>query len=248
MFNKYTFLLWLSLTVALTTSCNAGNEDITQNEDIKKLLEHTLSNMVFVEGGTFMMGDFGIVENDQRLRITSYGDDDYLHKVTLDSFSMYKYEANNWELNIFKKYNPIGWELPKYNKAEAADDMPAKALLWTEAKAYCNWLGKLTKLPFALPTEAQWEYAARSRGQEHPFATATGMFDPTGKLNTPLEGYDPDRPKVATEYYANKKYPPNQLGLYNMMGNVSEWVKDIYAEDYYERSPEHNPQGPALSR
>ncbi|WP_163832521.1 formylglycine-generating enzyme family protein [Spartinivicinus ruber] len=244
MLKKYTLLPWLSLTIVLSTGCNAESDDVTQNEDVKKLIKHTLDNMVFVKGGSFMMGDFGIIQNGQRLRVTRYKDDDYVHKVTLDSFYMYKYEVNNWEINIFKKYNPIDWELPKYNKAEAADDMPAMRLLWKEAKAYCDWLGKLTELPFDLPTEAQWEYAARNGGKEHPYSTATGFFDKTGKLHPPLKMHGSDTGSSKTRLYVNEKYPPNQLGLYNMMGNVSEWVKDIYAVDYYEYSPEHNPQGP----
>ncbi|MCX4028221.1 SUMF1/EgtB/PvdO family nonheme iron enzyme [Endozoicomonas sp. SM1973] len=242
MLKQFTLLPWLSLTVVLSAGCNAESEDITQNEDVKKLIKHTLDNMVFVKGGSFMMGDFGLVENGKRYRITAYPDDDFVHKVTLDSFYMYKYEANNWEMKIFKKYNPIGWELPKFSKAHAEDYKPAHLLLWTEAKAYCDWLGKLTKLPFDLPTEAQWEYAARSRGQEHPFATATGQFDKTGKLNEPVvKGDDFD---LNNRFLVNEHYPPNQLGLYNMMGSVGEWVKDYYAADYYEYSPEHNPQGP----
>ncbi|WP_251813147.1 formylglycine-generating enzyme family protein, partial [Alkalimarinus sediminis] len=84
---------------------------------------------------------------------------------------------------------------------------------------------------------AQWEYAARSRGLNVPFGTNDGMIDRNGSNISGF--YDLEVDPVAGDYY-----PANPLGLHHMSGNVAEYVKDWYAEDYYQHSPELNPQGP----
>ncbi|WP_052446551.1 formylglycine-generating enzyme family protein [Geoalkalibacter ferrihydriticus] len=115
------------------------------------------------------------------------------------------------------------WRSPEY---------PA-GVSWQEAHDYCAWLGEQSGLPFALPTEAQWEYAARSRGKVVPFATDTGLIEPG--VNYP----------PSTRYpFPVGNFPPNPLGFYDMSGNVQEWVADWYDPAYYSKSPEHNPQGP----
>ncbi|EPS7488295.1 formylglycine-generating enzyme family protein [Escherichia coli] len=88
----------------------------------------------------------------------------------------------------------------------------------------------------ALPTEAQWEYAARSRGKFRQFANSDNVYDlsvPDSKLN------------FTHDYSPVGSFPPNPLGLYDMMGNGHDWINDWYAEDYYQNSPEKDPQGPA---
>ncbi len=125
----------------------------------------------------------------------------------------------------------------------------ASAKEWQEAKDYCQWLGNVSTLPFDLPTEAQWEYAARSRGGKVYFATNNGY--------TQLQGghyYDPELERYVeyTHEEANAArgienvdaYPPNPLGVFGMSNQISEWVNDWYSPTYYQNSPEFNPQGP----
>jgi formylglycine-generating enzyme required for sulfatase activity len=114
---------------------------------------------------------------------------------------------------------------------------------WQQAKDYCLWLGKVSGKRIDLPTEAQWEYAARSRGKYLPFATNNGEFEP-GK-NIPdyatLEKYTDG---FGFPLYPIGIYPPNPLGLYDMGLSGSEWTNDWYASDYYSKSPVNDPRGP----
>ena len=117
------------------------------------------------------------------------------------------------------------------------------SVTWQQAKDYCQWLGKESGKKIDLPTEAQWEYAARSRGQYLPFATNNGEFTPG--VNIPNEEeLDEYTDGFGFPIYPIGKYPPNPLGLYDMGLSGSEWVNDWYASDYYSHSPVKDPQGP----
>ncbi|HDZ0900758.1 TPA: SUMF1/EgtB/PvdO family nonheme iron enzyme, partial [Klebsiella pneumoniae] len=114
---------------------------------------------------------------------------------------------------------------------------------WQQAKDYCQWLGKESDKNIDLPTEAQWEYAARSRGQYLPFSTNNGNFElgsnipEQKKLDEYTDGY-------GFPIYPIGKYPPNPLGLYDMGLSGAEWSNDWYSTDYYSHSPVYDPQGP----
>ncbi|BEK75362.1 hypothetical protein EATA6166_32540 [Enterobacter asburiae] len=124
---------------------------------------------------------------------------------------------------------------------------------WNEANNYCNWLKNETGLPFSLPTEAQWEYAARSRGRNVLVATDDGVWRENEK-NGEGENYatDEDRSTVEEKFGINAlsvffpvdQYPPTSFGLYGMADNGYEWVKDWYDPEYYQHSPRKDPQGP----
>ncbi|HFT1589730.1 TPA: formylglycine-generating enzyme family protein, partial [Klebsiella pneumoniae] len=113
---------------------------------------------------------------------------------------------------------------------------------WQQAKDYCQWLGKESDKNIDLPTEAQWEYAARSRGQYLPFSTNNGNFElgsnipEQKKLDEYTDGY-------GFPIYPIGKYPPNPLGLYDMGLSGAEWSNDWYSTDY-SHSPVYDPQGP----
>jgi len=219
-------------------ACGGKNEE-AQQQAVQALIDRTLSELVFVEGGTFWMGDYlhGLYPgNEGEPQWWSMGSDNKVqHQVTLDSFHIQKHEVTYDEFDTYTKatQQPLLRERSLRGKRPFRQpNRPANAN-WHQARAYCLWLGEQTGLPFDLPTEAQWEYAARSRGQWVGVATDDGYPD-FGRNLPNFERYPHD---VCT-------YPPNPLGLCDMSANVAEWVLDWYATDYYLYSPQKNPQGP----
>ena len=206
-----------------------------QDKQIHALIERTKAHMVFVEGGSFMMGDGG---GDDGLPWTRFTDNKPAHKVTLTSYSMGAYEVNYADFDLYTTVNEqpkTMWTKWDRDEVWRASEFPA-GVSWYGAKNYCLWLAKLTELPFDLPTEAQWEFAARNRGENILFATNTGMLELSVNYSPATS---PARP------YISGTYPPNPLGFYDLSGNMIEWVNDWWAEDYYRHSPEHNPTGPS---
>ena len=120
---------------------------------------------------------------------------------------------------------------PGRSQAEGAT-YPVVSITWEDAQAYCEWFSEKYGVVMRLPTEAEWEYAARGglEGKEYP----NGDTISTEDANYASEGAHP----VA-------QYSPNGYGLYDMAGNVPEWVADWYDQNYYQVSPRSNPLGPA---
>jgi len=131
--------------------------------------------------------------------------------------------------------------LPIISSADPASpnykDKPARSPNFQEAEGYCLWLAEKTGLPFSLPSEAQWEYAARNRGQAIAFATDTGEVELDKYLQRPSYAIDPMQPVSgnALIHSSNKlerrpvgSYPPSPLGLHDMTGNVAEWTRDWF--------------------
>lgn len=233
--------------------------------EIDEFTKSVKESLVFVEGGEFLMGDYGAEYGPERLPYDSDKDSKPLHKVELSSFSIGRFKVTNQEYQTYLKYN--GLKLREVNKGSqkkwkninSIPNMPAH-MDWYEAEKYCTWLAKVTDLPFYLPTEAQWEYAARSRGQFLMVATDDGSYKATNVSFTESDG-----PRginisnsVDREIFAKQmgwktgsltplpvdRFPPNPLGLYAMSDNGLEWVKDWYDPEYYKHSPLIDPQGP----
>ncbi|MEA4253583.1 formylglycine-generating enzyme family protein, partial [Klebsiella pneumoniae] len=174
-------------------------------------------------------------------------DDKVLHKVVLSDFSISKFKVTNDDYNKYLqitgiKKPPINILVKEYPSLQKGDY--SVGVTWQQAKDYCQWLGKESGKKFDLPTEAQWEYAARSRGQYIPFATNNGEFLP-GKNIPSQDELSEYTDGAGIPIYPVGKYPPNPLGLYDMGLSGSEWTNDWYASDYYSHSPVNDPQGPA---
>jgi formylglycine-generating enzyme required for sulfatase activity len=182
----------------------------------------------------------------EKLPLSIQQDDKKLHKVVLSDFAISKFKVTNADYKTYLK--ATGIKSPAVNillkdyPSMTKDDYSV-GVTWQQAKDYCQWLGKESGKKIDLPTEAQWEYAARSRGQYLPFATNNGKFE-EGK-NIPNEDQlDEYTDGYGFPIYPIGKYPPNPLGLYDMGLSGSEWVNDWYASDYYSHSPVNDPQGP----
>jgi len=119
--------------------------------------------------------------------------------------------------------------------------MPA-IVNWKQANEYCSWLGKNSNKKITLPTEAQWEYAARNRGGFFIYATDNGKYEPGKNL---ADSVQKDKMSVDSGFsYTIGKFPPTPLGLFDMAGNGLDWMSDWYDVDYYKNSPQINPKGP----
>jgi formylglycine-generating enzyme required for sulfatase activity len=119
------------------------------------------------------------------------------------------------------------------NGSGYGDDYPASAVTWNDAQAYCQWAGR------RLPTEAEWEKAARGGlvGKKYPWGDEAPVCTPGAMNGAQYIG-------CGREPVSVKTFAPNGYGLYDMVGSVWEWVADWYQSNYYDRSPSQNPLGP----
>ncbi len=187
------------------------------------------AQMVLIPAGDFTMGSNRGETDEQPV-----------HLVYLDAFYMDKYEVTN---KLYKECADAGkCEPPKqiyffaespnkiYYGVSQYDNFPVIFVDWNMAKAYCEWRGA------RLPTEAEWEKAARGTGRENTYpwgkdldcqkANYQGCVNRTSEVGSYQEGVSP-------------------FGVYDMTGNVWEWVSDWYSDNYYAISPPKNPSGPS---
>jgi len=186
--------------------------------------------MVYIPAGEFTMGS-----NNEGY------DENPPHNVYLDGYWMGKYEVT------YDQYDRYCDEIQKRkpsNERGGRGKLPVMNISWDDASAYCDWLSIKTGLRFKLPTEAQWEKAARgTEGRKYPW----GNHDPfyNGKY---YANYNPDKNEADGFRYTAPvgSYPDGEslYGLLDMAGNVCEWCSDRYDDKYYKNSPRNNPTGP----
>ncbi|WP_437203326.1 formylglycine-generating enzyme family protein [Planctomicrobium sp. SH664] len=151
-----------------------------------------------------------------------------------------------WEYQVWKVVDGADWKHPDGpgSTIDHLMDHPVVHIAWEDAVAYCDWAGK------RLPTEAEFEYASRSGGQDMDYPWGN-EFLPNGKyLANFWQGDFPTSRSNEDGYLTTapvKSYPPNSLGLYDIAGNVWEWCSDYYDMEYYSVSPRRNPKGPLAS-
>jgi len=179
--------------------------------------------MVRVPEGWFWMGSDSGQDNERPV-----------HRVWIDAFLLAACQVTNAEYARFLyaagAAPPPHWSDPNFNHP----DQPVVAVSWFEAKQYCEWLSAATGKHFRLPTEAEWERAARS-------GTENRLFPWGDAPPHSLPDYE-KRWQTGSEPVA--RYAPNGFGLYDICENVHEWCSDWYEADYYAISPERNPGGP----
>lgn len=224
----------------LTTSACAKEEESAQ---IKRssgaaTQQKIMSDLVPIKGGSFLMGDFGPVHNEDKLPYSGAMNDDILRKITLDRFSIMAHKVSIEDFDAFT--DATGRPKVGTSKIDAtlyrADPKAAAGVKWQDAMDFCAWAGKGSGRKLTLPTEAQWEFAARSGGKMVVFATDTGSID-DGRNVASYSQYD-DGSGTALG-----KFPPNPAGLYDMMDHGFEWVQDWYEENY-SGGDARNPTGP----
>ena len=174
--------------------------------------------MVKVKGGCYKMGDtFGEGNSDEKP----------VHEVCVNDFSIGKYLVTQAEWKAVMGTSPSKF---------SGDRLPVESVSWDDTREFITNLNLLTGRRYRLPTEAEWEYAARSGGKNEAWA---GTSD-AARLSE--YAWYKDNSGGKTHEVGSKK--PNGMGLYDMSGNVWEWVQDRYGSAWYEESPRNNPLGP----
>lgn len=187
-------------------------------------IDRILGNMVRVEGGQLMIGVANAATEG------SSEDNVPAHEVSLSPYYMGKYEVTEEEWQLIMGSNPSD----KSNGIMVSNSCPVDNVSWDECQEFVEKLAQLTGKPFRLPTEAEWEFAARG-GVSTDFLYA-------GTADIERCGWFVGNSSRVKHPVGQKE--PNQLGLYDMTGNVREWCQDYYEHDYYAHSPSLNPQGP----
>lgn len=224
----------------ITDSTNNANRIVAWEIQQKKTRD-SLAKLIFdyemvnVQGGTFQMGDnFGNKE--------AGNDEKPVHSVTLSSFEIGATEVTQAQWKQIMGKNPSNFK---------GDNLPVEQVSWNDIQTFLTKLN--AKVPpvgggggYRLPTEAEWEYAVRERGQNVRFGNGKDVLNPNEANFDGSESYKTSY-SVAGKY-REKTTPvrtssPNSLGLYDMAGNVNEWCSDWHASDYYQNSPQNNPQG-----
>jgi len=198
------------------------NKNIDVKIKNKKVLIKMVPEIVYVKGGTFYMGS-----NDGE------SDEKPIHKVIMSDFYIGKYEVTFEEYEKFcestrrEKPDDNGWGRGK---------RPVINVCWYDAVEYCKWLSEETGKKYRLPTEAEWEYASKG-------GLKSAVYKYSGSNNIDEVAWYDGNSGDKTHPVGTKQ--PNELGIYDMSGNVWEWCSDWYDEDYYSKSPSTDPKGPS---
>jgi sulfatase modifying factor 1 len=233
---------------------NSGNKSSGSAESVIDKLQ---KNMVLVEGGTFMMGCLNPDDTD------CHDLEKPAHKVRVNSFYINKYNVTVKEFEVFIKESGyqtdadktgfsfiytkgdftktygINWKSNAHGHVctEAEMSYPVTQVTWNDAQEFCRWLSKKTGKKFRLAAEAEFEFAAKggNKSQGYKYAGSNNINE--------VAWYNANCGDSSLNPVGRKK--PNELGLYDMSGNVWQICNDWYVENYYQNSPVGNPKGPA---
>ncbi|MFO8007541.1 MAG: SUMF1/EgtB/PvdO family nonheme iron enzyme [Candidatus Brocadiia bacterium] len=237
-----------------------------------------LGRLTLIQGGTFLMGAPSLSARGghaavpaHEVRVESF----YLgkHLVTATEFCDFLNESGNpgdrylreeagerdtsrgeYRRRLKASTIYLNAETNRYEARPSRAYCPANGVTWAGAVAYCRWLSERTGRTYRLPTEAEWEYAARGpEGRRYPWGSAEPFGEPVGDSPQAADGYSA---AVDAAYMANwfpavviGSFPTANTpdGVADMVTGMGQWCKDVYSEDYYSVSPRDNPTGPDVT-
>lgn len=206
-----------------------GEDQGAENHPASPFLEPQL---VFIPAGKYVMGkELPPAKPGEKKQYVN----NPAHNVELDAFYMDKYEVTNYQYFLFcqatGKKLPVFWGMSEFHCGLDFPNHPVVGVSYLDARDYAKWRG------MRLPSEAEWEYAARGGLVGKKYPNGDELDDKSVNYGQHQRGTT-----------AVGSFPANGFGLYDMVGNVREWVADYYQTDYYLKSPGKNPQGPDIGR
>lgn len=236
----YRFLWWVGVVALVGVSVlEAADMPAVKNgtaASVETIKGKDGAPMILIPAGPFLMGSNDGLPNERPE-----------HTVTLNAYYIDQYEVTAGRYQKFiesaKHDLPPTWD---DEAARTLSDLPAVGMSWADAAAYCKWAGR------RLPTEAEWEKAARGTdGRRYPWGHMQPFVDIANynrgiwvseaitlvPVNSGLEGM--------SVRHGLKEGGKSPYGLFHMAGNAAEWVADWYDREFYQKSPDKNPTGPA---
>lgn len=205
------------IVAKITSKCNDSYE-LTTSYDFK-VPDILKIPMVTVEGGTFKMGS-----------IDGEIDEQPVHEVTVNSFNISQFEVTQAIWKAVMGTNPSTFK--------NCDDCPIESISWNDIQSFLSKLKKITGKTYRLPTEAEWEFAAKGGTQSQNFS-----FAGSNTIND--VAWNIDNSDGKTHPVGQKK--ANELGIFDLTGNVFEWCQDWYSDTFYQNSPTSNPENTIIS-
>ena len=233
------FVIAMLLFVAsVDAQTDASKRPAPPNNEMTIYANGVSFKMVEVEGGTFTMGATSEQGSD------AYRDEKQTHQVTLSTYYIGQTEVTQalWEAVMGKNVTQIAKE-NNWSTCGVGPDYPMYYISWNDCQEFIQKLNQLTGKTFRLPTEAEWEYAARggNKSKGYKYAGSNTLSE------VAWYGYsdynDKNRTITTETTMPVAQKAPNELGVYDMSGNVWEWCQDWYGS--YSSSSQTNPQGPS---
>ena len=211
-------ILFIIAATMLLFGCKK-DKDLNEKTNLSLTVNGVSFDMVYVEGGTFDMG--ATIEQGS----DAWDKEKPVHSVTLSGYYIGKCEVTQelWEA-------VMGGNPSEFIGAQK----PVERVSWYDCQEFVSRLNSLTGRTFRLPTEAEWEYAARGGKKSSHY-----KYSGSGNIGSVAWYYD----KIGSRTHPVGTKSPNELGIYDMSGNVMEWCSDWYG--YYSAGSQTNPQGPS---